>query len=166
MYNVGTKSVMNDTERRSGAMNVQEHVLPPLAGLAWASSPQLAYAPLSAEANAKLRVRLQRIAQEKSEVYGCKIAVGMQTAMDSIAVADKSTNADADRFVWGSITKLITGSAVLRSVERGDLKDLDVPVHKIINPMLKRLGLGPMEELFGWTARFITARHLGSMRSG
>lgn len=121
---------------------------------------------LSSEALSRLKLRLADIAQNRSSFYGCSIAIGMQTGSAALAVADRDTNAVSDRFVWGSVTKLLTGSAVLRAVERGDLASLDTRVAPLIDPILDRLGLGSLEQLFGWLARFLTARHLGAMKSG
>ena len=84
------------------------------------------FPPLTAETKFELKTRLEQIAQNRSDYYGCKIAIGLQTATESVAAADAATNVDEDLFVWGSITKLVTGSGVLRAVERGDLKSLDV----------------------------------------
>lgn len=137
-----------------------------LAGLAPPPVQALPFFPLTEQGSANLKARLEQIAQNRSDFYGCKIAIGLQTATEAVAAADAATRVDDDLFVWGSITKLVTGSGVLRAVERGDLPSLDTPVHTVIDPLLKELGLGSMEKLFGKMARLITARHLGSMRSG
>jgi len=90
----------------------------------------------------------------------------VQTAEHAFAAADTTTSARDDLFVWGSVTKLLTGSGILRAVERGDLPSLSTPVHTLIDPLLSRLGLGSLKTLFGWMSKYITAKHLGSMKSG
>lgn len=121
---------------------------------------------IDAAGRARLDARLREIAQNRSDFYGCKIAIGLQTASDAFSAADRKTAVDDDLFVWGSVTKLLTGSGILRAVERGDLPSLDTPVHPFLDPLLATLGLGSLEKLFGWLSKFITARHLGSMKSG
>eukprot|EP00966_Prymnesium_polylepis_P115922 2679479-Prymnesium_polylepis.1 len=68
-------------------------------------------------------------------------------------------------FVWGSVTKLVTGVAILQLVDQHQL-DLDAPIAPRLDPMLRKLGLGPMVQLFGAGAANITTEHLATMRSG
>ena len=138
---------------------------------------------------AALTSRLQAVAEDRAKAYSCKIAIGVQTATQSLSAA--SDGQDSERYVWGSVTKLLTGSGVLRAAERKQL-DLDKPVavrtspyqscprplthspcllalvllQPLLDPMLASLKLGSMEDLFGSSARLITPRHLGSMKSG
>jgi len=110
-----------------------------------------------------LTTRLRAIAVDRASFYSCKIAVSVQTATESFAAA--SDDQVDERFVWGSVTKLLTGAGVLRAVETKKL-DLDQPAAPHIDTMLDKLGLPPMRVLFGANASKITPRHLGSMRSG
>ena len=111
-----------------------------------------------------LQARLQSIATDRAKHYDCQISIGVQTS-NSALTASSDSNEDA-RFVWGSVTKLLTGSAILRAVERGQLKSLDVRAAPLLDPALKAIGLGSMKDLFGPISALITVRHLGSMRSG
>ena len=111
-----------------------------------------------------LRSRLLAVANHEAAKYECAVAIGVHSAHMQLRAASTGTPVGAP-FVWGSITKLLTGSAVLRAVEAGKL-ELNKPVHPILDPALRRLGLGSMAELFGPLARRVTAHHLGSMTSG
>jgi len=112
---------------------------------------------------AALTAQLQAIAADRGKHYSCKIGIGVQSSTLSLAA---TSDGDLDEwFVWGSVTKLLTGSGILRQVEKGNLK-LDAPVAPHIDPVLSALGLGSMVELFGEEAAKITAHHLGSMQSG
>jgi hypothetical protein len=71
-----------------------------------------------------LTTRLRAIAVDRASFYSCKIAVSVQTATESFAAA--SDDQVDERFVWGSVTKLLTGAGVLRAVETKKL-DLDQP---------------------------------------
>ena len=111
-----------------------------------------------------LRSRLLAVANHEAAKYECAVAIGVHSAHMQLRAVSTGTPVGAP-FVWGSVTKLLTGSAVLRAVEAGKLV-LNKPVHPILDPALRRLGLGSMAELFGPLARRVTAHHLGSMTSG
>ena len=112
---------------------------------------------------AALTARLKAIAADRGDHYKCKIGIGVQSSTLSLAA---TSDGDVDeRFVWGSVTKLLTGSGILRQVEKGNLK-LDGPAAPHIDPVLSALGLGSMVELFGEEAAKISAHHLGAMQSG
>ena len=112
---------------------------------------------------AALTARLKAIAADRGDHYKCKIGIGVQSSTLSLAA---TSDGDVDeRFVWGSVTKLLTGSGILRQVEKGNLK-LDGPAAPHIDPVLSALGLGTMVELFGEEAAKISAHHLGAMQSG
>jgi CubicO group peptidase (beta-lactamase class C family) len=65
------------------------------------------------------------------------------------------------------VTKLLTGTAIMRAVEKGKLASLSTPIAPIIDPLLKDLGLGSLRDLFGKEAeKFLNAKHLGTMKSG
>ena len=93
---------------------------------------------------AALTARLKAIAADRGDHYKCKIGIGVQSSTLSLAA---TSDGDVDeRFVWGSVTKLLTGSGILRQVEKGNLK-LDGPAAPHIDPVLSALGLGSMVEL-------------------
>ena len=112
-----------------------------------------------------LSLRLRDIANARAHHYQCKIAIGVQTATDAYSVGSNNVDAERDTFAWGSVTKLLTGAAVLRAAERAQL-DLDAPVYPLVDPQLNALGIGPMSLLFGDDAKLITTRHLAGMKSG
>ena len=124
----------------------------------------LGLAAASALDPAALTARLRAIATDRAKAYSCKIAIGVQTGSQSLSAASDG-GAEEELYVWGSVTKMLTGSGVLRAVERGMLK-LDAPAAPHIDPMLAALGLGSMTDLFGADASQITPHHLGSMQSG
>jgi len=85
-------------------------------------------------------------------------------------VANISTTVD-DKFLFGSSTKMVTGTAVLQLVERGVLT-LDEPMAPHVDQFL--LGALPktnyswrsLEDLFGPKVNNVTVRHLLHMYSG
>ena len=114
--------------------------------------------------NDGLRSKLQAIADAKAKQYDCKIAIGVQTGTEAIAVSSNGSDVSG-RFVWGSVTKQFTGVALLQLAEAGTV-DLDAPVQAHLDPILARLGLRRLTALFGKDAAKITARHLATMQSG
>jgi len=119
-------------------------------------------APVGAPAD--ITSRLQEIADAKADHYGCKISIAVQTATHAWTVASKGSST-ADKYVWGSVTKQFTGTALLQLQEAGKL-DLDAPVAPLIDSALKGFGLPNMVGLFGSEAAHITSRHLATMSSG
>ena len=78
--------------------------------------------------------KLQSIVVDRAAHYDCKIAIGVQTDTTELAASsDGDAAAASDLFIWGSVTKMLTGAGVLRAAERGEL-DLDAPVYPIIDP--------------------------------
>ena len=109
--------------------------------------------------------RLTQIASATASKYDCAIAIGVQTKDTAVAAASPGITEDAP-FVWGSVTKLLTGTAIMRAVEKQTLQSLHAPISPILDPVLRDLGLGTMAQLFGPHAKFLTAKHLAEMRSG
>ena len=124
---------------------------------------------------------LQKIVDEKSALYNCSVAIGIKTDnVTAEAVAGESDMSDAhvkakvtDPYVWGSITKITTGVAVLRLAEAHKL-DLDANVSAIVNPLLakmannKTIGMNftTLADLWGPEVDAVTIRHLATMMSG
>jgi CubicO group peptidase (beta-lactamase class C family) len=125
---------------------------------------------------------LQEVSDMEAQKYDCAIAIGLKTEKDSISVA--SGNSDetvgkeikakpTDRFVWGSITKVITGTALLRLNEKGAL-DLDASASEIIDPLLAKMkkntsiemNFTKLSDLWGPETDSITIRQLATMESG
>ena len=71
----------------------------------------------------------------------------------------------ADRYLFGSGTKPVTATAVLRLMEAGALS-LDDPVSKHVDPVLKAANGTSMVGLFGSEAAAVTVGHLLHMQSG
>ena len=111
-----------------------------------------------------LQQRLQAIADAKSEQYECKISIAMQTSNASLVASDHQGDTDA-KFVWGSITKQLTGANVLQAAAAGKL-GLGDRIAPRIDPFLASLGLPPLSTLFGASADAITVEQLATMRSG
>ena len=68
----------------------------------------------------ELARRLERIAQRKAATYRCDIAIGLASRSgEEVTVAADSGGAPMEpskRFAWGSVTKLLTGTAILQQV--------------------------------------------------
>jgi CubicO group peptidase (beta-lactamase class C family) len=110
-----------------------------------------------------LQQRLDDISRATASKYDCQISIAMHTAKRALTAA---SDGDAGKpFVWGSVTKLLTGTAILRAVERGQLA-LDQPVAPLVDPLLATWGLRGLGALFGKAAEAITIEQLGRMRSG
>ncbi len=121
--------------------------------------------PGHAFAAASLQARLQEIVNNASAKYACNFSLAVQQPTLELQVAAGGA-AVADRFVWGSVTKQLTGTAILQAVEQQLLSSIDTPVSPLLDPMLHELGLGTMGDIWGAATAGITVRHLASMKSG
>eukprot|EP00041_Stephanoeca_diplocostata_P029915 m.892545 g.892545 ORF g.892545 m.892545 type:complete len:407 (+) comp23656_c1_seq14:41-1261(+) len=95
----------------------------------------------------------------------------------SIAVAAGYTDAGLDMghasrealpddvYVWGSITKMYTGPAVLQLVEKG-LVDLNDPISMHIDPLLEHINGSRLIDHFGTNISRVQIHHLLHMTSG
>jgi len=129
---------------------------------------------------------LQQIVDATAAKYNCSVSLGIRmpgdetyTVAGGIVVADGSVAAKpTDKYAWGSVTKTITGAAILRRVADGHL-GLDDNASTYIDPMLKAASYPypTMKELFSadhWSippavqypASDVTIRHLLHMVSG
>jgi hypothetical protein len=92
---------------------------------------------------------------------------------DFLSVTFCAQAAPTDRFVWGSVTKVITGTALLRLQEKG-LLDLDAPVKDLVDPLLLKMkanssiemNFTKLSDLWGAESDKITIRMLATMESG
>eukprot|EP00039_Didymoeca_costata_P030505 m.29934 g.29934 ORF g.29934 m.29934 type:complete len:438 (-) comp8152_c0_seq2:60-1373(-) len=125
---------------------------------------------------------LQKILQYEGNKYNCSLSVSVFAPTHNINITETigtvsmskdapTTEAD-DVFIWGSITKVTTGVAILRQIQKGNLK-LDDKMHKFVDPQLRRmkemnpsLNYSSCEDLFGPEANNVTIYELASMRSG
>jgi len=90
-------------------------------------------------------------------------------------IIDRAAKVDAktsDPYVWGSVTKMTTGTGVLRLIEQGKIS-FDSKAAPLIDPFLKKMAdLDPtqnftsMADLWGPETANITVKDLLSMRSG
>ena len=99
-------------------------------------------------AAADLRAVLQQAADATARSNDCAIAIGYFSATEQLSVAagfsdvENTRKADpADRFVWGSVTKCVTGASVLSLVNEGKVK-LSDPISKHVDPFLQRATKG------------------------
>jgi D-alanyl-D-alanine carboxypeptidase len=131
---------------------------------------------------------LQKLVDAIADKYKSSVVLGMTSASLHLSLAggvvDRRTKAKAqpqDEYLWGSITKTMTGAAILRLLSEGKIKSLDDPVHLYVDPVLSRANYPylslfslfqtdvwaiPPPPGFQFNASEITIRHLLSMRSG
>ena len=132
-----------------------------------------------------LRDDLQAIADAVAKRNNCSVSLAARIGAQSLAVAsgfvalDGVTRAKtSDRYAWGSVTKTVTGSAILQLAADGKLS-LDDKAFKYVDPMLKAANYPypTMDALFQvdhwgvapgvqFNATNVTIRHLLSMTSG
>ena len=123
---------------------------------------------------------MQPIVDAKAAQYKCAIAAAVHFQNGTrVAVISgdkdyvKKTPAKVtDRFVWGSVTKTITGTNILKAQEEGRLKITD-PIVKYVDPLLAKMNasdptmkFGSLEELFGPEVAKVTVENLAQMKSG
>ncbi len=115
--------------------------------------------------------------------YNCSVSVGIRGGQGRKPVSVKFATGVTDRvsgrmastedpYVWGSITKMITGTAVLRLVDAGAIA-LEDPVPQLIDPLLAKMKakdptqtFGSMAEIWGDGVGHITVKDLLDMHSG
>ena len=129
---------------------------------------------------AQLETIMQPIVNEKSEQYNCTIsaALSFSTGTKAAVVAGnkdlvkKVPAVLSDKYVWGSVTKTLTGSNILKAVEAG-LLTLNDPAHVHVDPVLTAIAekdptmkFSNMTELFGPDAVHVTINQLARMMSG
>ena len=130
---------------------------------------------------AGLKDVLQTAADQTAAQFKCAINVAFKDADNIVAVASGTTGSDDrkarvdDRFVWGSVTKCLTGSSILQLMEEGKIS-LDDPIAMHVDPFLKQLKENPadakfmnyssVEELWGPDVSTQSIRMLGKMMAG
>ena len=141
----------------------------------------LAASSCAAAPIAGLKDALQIAADQTSAQFKCAINIAFKDADNMVGVASGSSGADNrtalvdDPFVWGSVTKCLTGSSMLKLVEEG-VVSLDDPIGMHIDPFLKKLAQNPadakfmnyssVEELWGPDVSTQSIRMLGKMMAG
>eukprot|EP00937_MAST-01D_sp_MAST-1D-sp2_P003223 g3223.t1 len=133
----------------------------------------------------QLEAALQPIIEKLAAKYECAVGVGIRhvdadpsralAVQLAAGVADRKTKRVAgktEKFIWGSVTKVVTGTAVLRLADQGVLTLEDsVPQH--IDPFLAKMkakdpsmDFSSLEELWGAEVNKVTVRDLLGMTSG
>ena len=137
-----------------------------------------------ADVSKKIESAIAPLIADMAKKYNCSVSVALVgkassdddiVALSASGITDRSTAREAsvsDSYVWGSVTKLVTGSAVLRHVDSGDIS-LDDPVVQYIDPFLARSAKSNpkqnftcMKDLWGPRVSEITVRDLLGMTSG
>lgn len=129
----------------------------------------------------KVTAALEKISEMESAKYNCTVGIGVISRQHSIKASAASglidrkggVSAKSDSmFVWGSVTKVLTGMNVLRLVDQGAFS-LDASISPLIDPFIAKmkkadpsLKFGSLEDLFGEDVKKVTVRDLISMRSG
>lgn len=121
-----------------------------------------------------------KIAQNVSTEWNCSVVIALHRKEDSVSAAagtvDFSTGKQAattDPYVWGSVTKVITGSSILRLISEGAF-GLDDEVAPLVDPIIKKMaqanphqGFSSVNDLWGaQNMSKTTIRQLLSMTSG
>ena len=116
---------------------------------------------------------LKPIAEKTALKYNCSISIAYydsqgKSAAAAAGVIDRSDGTTAevtDDFIWGSVTKTFTGSAVLKLVDEGKLK-LDDKISPIIDPFMMRTNGTTLAYRFGDVINEVTVRQLIHMTGG
>ena len=126
---------------------------------------------------------LNSIVQAEADKYDCAISASIYSASRSIAMSAaagttslkplaRNVTAD-DIFIWGSITKPSTGTAILRAVQQGKIT-LNDTISQYIDPMIAQMAkdypndvnFTTSEDLWGEDIHQVTIWHLATMNSG
>jgi D-alanyl-D-alanine carboxypeptidase len=134
----------------------------------------------SAEDVSPLAALMQPTANAKALEYNCSIAIAVafSNGTSATVVAGEKDMVQhvpaqpSDKFIWGSITKILTGSSILKAQEAGKLKITD-PIVPYIDPILKKMAasdpsmkFSSLEDLFGSNVSKVTIENLARMQSG
>ena len=145
-----------------------------LAAVAAVAASSLATSPPSPDA---LKAVLQTAADQTARQFNCTIAIAYKDAQTAVsAVNAGSPTGVGERFVWGSVTKTLTGSTILRLMEEGKLA-LDDPIAMHVDPFLAKIAASggaarehmnysSVEDLWGKDIAGTSIRMLGKMQSG
>jgi CubicO group peptidase (beta-lactamase class C family) len=125
-----------------------------------------------------LQKAIQPLVDSLSQKYDCAVGVAVHNSNTSIqwiaGTVDNGTTAatTGDQFVWGSVTKVSTGAAVMQLVGAKKI-NLDDPIQPLIDPILKYMTSAQtgytftcLKDLFGSQVSKVTVKHLLGMKSG
>ena len=88
----------------------------------------------------RLTNELHKIARNESQKYNCSVSIAFRSARGKAAAAFGAvdpTGAPAktgDVFVWGSVTKVVTGASILRLVADGKLALDEAAAPYVLHP--------------------------------
>lgn len=124
-----------------------------------------------------LQAVLGRIAEEESKKYNCSISIAVRSEDDQVSaaagIADFATNRQAqpaDKYAWGSVTKMFTAASVMKLISMGKLS-LDDPIGTLVDPILAQMAkdskqnFSSVEDLWGEQVAKNTVRQLLAMQS-
>ena len=135
---------------------------------------------------ANLKAEVDTIVGTMAKKYDCAVAVGIRrpsgVPSETLAIASAAGVTDrrngrkcleTDPFVWGSVTKVVTGTAVLRLVDQNVIS-LEDPITKHVDPFLaksaakdpKAQNFTSLQDLWGPEIHKATVRDCLGMTSG
>eukprot|EP01064_Diplonema_japonicum_P022354 TRINITY_DN3205_c4_g1_i1.p1 TRINITY_DN3205_c4_g1~~TRINITY_DN3205_c4_g1_i1.p1 ORF type:complete len:447 (+),score=56.24 TRINITY_DN3205_c4_g1_i1:53-1342(+) len=121
-----------------------------------------------------LEALFEKVLDEVVPKYNCSFAIAFKSEnlTAEAASGDKTgTGVPAtpdDKWVWGSVTKMSTGTSILQLVQQGKLS-LDEPVHSHLDQWFARTkpaNYSSCQDLWGPESSKVTIQNLLSMRSG
>ena len=133
-------------------------------------------------ASATLHADVQTVVAAEAAKYNCTIAAAVHSETRAVHVAAAAGHVNAapgahatttdDIFVWGSITKISTGAAILKLAQEGKL-GLNDTIVQYVDPMLRAmkakdpsLNFSSCRDLWGAQVDQVTIYHLATMNSG
>ena len=146
----------------------------------------LAHGAPTDDLSTRIQKAIEPIVTAMSSKYNCSVSVGLHregaNGFDATAAAgviDGAVNGagttkttSQDKFVWGSVTKVLTGTGILRLVSEGKLK-LDDSVPQYVDPFIRQMkkanpaqNFSSMAGLFGPQVDQIKVVDLLGMKSG
>lgn len=140
-----------------------------------------------ADISHKIQESIDPVVQQMAQKYNCSISVAIKgpfplangesplSVVSAAGVIDRSSGAAAsttDKYVWGSITKMVTGAGVLSLVDK-NIISLDDTVTQYIDPFIQKMAKSDpsqnftsMADLWGPEVSKITVMDLLHMTSG
>jgi CubicO group peptidase (beta-lactamase class C family) len=126
-----------------------------------------------------LEQRLQAISKEKAAKYNCSISVAVRSSDDLVMVADGVVDfrtfaqaTVADKYAWGSCTKMHTAASIMKLVSQGAFT-LDHTIGSLVDDVLEKMKkadlsqrFSSVEDLWGSNITNVTIRQLLSMKDG
>ena len=130
-----------------------------------------------------LQSAVAEVVKAEAVKYNCSIAAAVfsesRGGIKAVAAAgtvslepDAPSTTTEDVFIWGSITKVSTGAAILKLAQEGKLS-LNDTIPQYVDPMIASmkakdpsLGFNSSEDLWGPEVSRVTIYHLATMNSG